>query len=74
MPEFLAETYAPCGAPGPAAPGTAGAALGAGQAGGRRLAALGAGAVSAPAREGRAQRRPADPAGTLTFARGERTT
>jgi len=34
MPEFLAETYAPRDAPGPAAPGTAGAALGADQASG----------------------------------------
>jgi hypothetical protein len=34
-----------------------------------RLAALEAGAVSARAREGRAQRRPADPAGTLTLTK-----
>ena len=39
----------------------------------RRLAALEAGAVSARAPKGRAQRRPADPAGTLTFTSEEHT-
>ena len=51
MPEFLAETYAPRDAPGPAAPGTAGAALGADQASGPGAPVRLLGAILVPEEE-----------------------